>query len=248
MLKGGLGIFRQPPDPGQTLPRFGTPELNSSHAVHSMLGLEQSLSRQLNLSVEGFHKSLRDLVASTRDGSGRYFMDNSGTGRVLGVDFLLRYKADERFFGWIAYTYSRSYRKLDPDEAERIYRFDQPHILNVLASYRLGRGWEIGGRFRYMSGFIYNAYEGGLYNNATGWYGPYGEQLQKRLAPFHQLDLRIEKVWRIGGGQLSAYMDLINVYNRESPDRPRFSFDRSMMVPQSFSLPILPSLGVRGEI
>lgn len=248
LLKGGVGLFRQPPDPGQTLPRFGTPELNSSYALHTMLGLEQSLSRHVSLSVEGFHKSLRDLVSSTRDGSGQYFLNNAGTGRVLGADFLLRYKADERFFGWISYTYSRSFRTLDPDQPERIYRFDQPHILNVLASYRLGRGWEIGGRFRYMSGFIYNAYEGGLYNNATGWYGFYGEQLQKRLAPFHQLDLRVEKVWRVAGGQLSAYMDLINVYNRESPDRPRFSFDRSMMRPQSFSLPILPSLGIRGEI
>ena len=40
---------------------------------------------------------------------------------------------------------------------EQLFNFDQTHILTVLGSYRLGRGWEFGARFRLVSGSLYHA-------------------------------------------------------------------------------------------
>jgi TonB family protein len=248
VVKGGVGLFYQPPNPGQTLPELGTPTLSSSHAIHSMLGVEQSLTRKVSVSVEGFEKEMRDLVSSRTDGSGVEVTDNSGQGRVWGMDLLLRYRADERFFGWVSYTLSRSTRQPAPDEPERLFRYDQPHIINVLGSYRLGRGWEIGGRFRYMSGFLYRACFGGLYDNSIGQYRCYGSYEQKRFAPFHQLDLRLEKTWKFANSSFSAYLDLINTYFHTSPDFPVPKYDYSGVKGQSLSLPLLPSIGVRGEL
>jgi TonB family protein len=248
VLKGGLGLFYQPPEAGQTLPELGNPKLGSSRAVHSMLGVEQSLSKRVTLSVEGFEKELNRLIFRRVDGTGNSLLENSGDGRVVGVDLLLRYRPDQRFFGWVAYTLSRSTRHATPDSPERLYLYDQTHVLNVLASYQLGRGWEVGGRFRYMSGFLYNACSGGLFDNSTGMYrclGPYG---RKRAAPFHQLDLRIEKTWSFSALRISAYMDLINAYFHTSPDYTLPTFDYSGVRSLSLSLPILPSLGVRGEL
>src|SRR5262249_14163449 len=83
-------------------------------------------------SLEGFYKQLDNLV-TTRAG-------NSGKGRAFGLETLLRYKPDDRFFGWLAYTLSRSVRRDTPSEPERLARFDETHILTVLGSYRLARG------------------------------------------------------------------------------------------------------------
>ena len=42
-------------------------------------------------------------------------------------------------------------------------------------------------------------------------------------------------------------MDVINAYFRSSPDYATFKYDLSQSKPLSLSLPLLPSLGVRGE-
>jgi len=247
ILKGGIGLFYQPPAPGQTLPELGTPGLHSQRAVHSMLGFEQPLTKQVSISVEGFEKELRNLVYTRVDGSGNSVTANSGVGRVIGVDILLRYRPDSRFFGWVAYTLSRSTRQRAPDEPSRLFTYDEPHILNVLASYQLGRGWELGGRFRYMSGFLYRGCYGGLFDNSIGAYRCYGPLVQNRLGPFHQLDLRVEKTWTYPKFRWSAYMDVINAYFHSSPDYAVPNYDYSGYKNLSLSLPLLPSLGLRGE-
>ena len=70
----------------------------------------------------------------------------------MGVETLLKYKPDERFFGWLAYTLSRSVLQDAPDSPTYLFQYDQTHNLTVLGSYRLGRGWEFGARFRLVSG------------------------------------------------------------------------------------------------
>jgi hypothetical protein len=50
-----------------------------------------------------------------------------------------------------------------------LHVYDQPHVLNAVGSYRLGRGWEIGARWRYISGFLYRACAGGLFDNSIGY-------------------------------------------------------------------------------
>ncbi|HMA91667.1 MAG TPA: TonB-dependent receptor [Polyangiaceae bacterium] len=248
VLKGGIGLFYQPPDPGQTIDELGTKGLTSSRALHSMIGVEQSLSKRVTLSVEAFDKEMRDLIGMRTDGTGNTVAENSGRGRVIGADFLLRYQADERFFGWASYTLSRSTRQLAPGEPTLLYRFDQPHVLNLVGSLRLGRGWEVGGRFQYASGSNYRACPGGLFDNSSGYYRCYGTQAMKRMGPYHQLNLRVEKVWSFDTSRLGLYLDLINAYFHNSPDYPVTNFDRSGVKFQSFSLPLLPSFGLRGEL
>ncbi|HYO95754.1 MAG TPA: TonB family protein, partial [Polyangiaceae bacterium] len=57
-VKGGLGMFYQPPDFQETDEVFGTPNLRSNRAVHYALGVEQELGTQVELGVEGFYKDL----------------------------------------------------------------------------------------------------------------------------------------------------------------------------------------------
>ncbi len=130
---------------------------------------------------------------------------------MIGSEVLLKYKPDERFFGWIAYTLSRSARVDGPGEPEHLVQYDQTHILTVLGSYRLGHGWEFGARFRLVSGNLITPSvcdksaadcdpnrTGSLFHAPSGVYTPipFAGAFSERLPLFHQLDIRVDKGWQ----------------------------------------------------
>ncbi|HEU4538409.1 MAG TPA: TonB family protein, partial [Polyangiaceae bacterium] len=110
-LKGGIGVFHQPPQPQESSRVFGNPRIKSGRAMHYALGVEQELTRQLEVSFEGFYKQLDALVSRAPvAASSSFAYGNQGSGYVVGLETLLRYKPDKHFFGWVAYTLSRSAR------------------------------------------------------------------------------------------------------------------------------------------
>ena len=238
--KGGAGVFFQPPQPVETNLVFGQPGLISNRAIHYDVGVEQELTRQVNVSIEGFYKQLDRLVVQ-RNG-------NVGRGRAFGIETLLRYNPDARFFGWLAYTLSRSVRQDTPSDPVRLLQFDQTHILTVLGSYRLGRGWEIGGRFRLVSGSLYTPNNYGFNDENAGAslplqsYPVYGE----RLPLFHQLDIRVDKTWTFASWKLGFYADIQNTYNHANVEGVSYNYNYTQRTFAS-GLPLLPSLGLRGE-
>lgn len=247
-LKGGLGYFYKPPEFQETNAVFGTPNLQSNRALHASVGVEQELTDQLELSVEGYYKDLdRQVVAGMAGG-----YSNLGTGRVIGAETLLKYKPDSRFFGWIAYTISKSTRRNGPGQEEYHFQFDQTHNLIMLGSYRLGDGWEIGARFRVVSGNMGTPVSrfpspASLYAGDPGSYAPLqGKLNSERLPLFHQLDVRLERSWQFADWRMLAYLDVWNAYNNAAVEAYQYNFDFSSRAPQT-GLPILPSLGLRGE-
>ena len=247
-LKGGIGVFHQPPTPQETAPVFGSPGLSSNRAIHYSTGAEQELSRHVDVSVEGFYKQLDSLVARAPGVDGGFAYHNRGSGYVVGAEVLLRYKPDARFFGWLAYTLSRSMRRSDPSQELQLFQYDQTHILTMLGSYRLGRGWEFGARFRMISGPLETPSVGGIFNSSAGTYGSVdGAPFSTRLSMFHQLDLRLDKHWDYEGGwRLSTYLDILNVYNRRNAEALSYNYNYTQSTTQS-GLPFIPSVGVRAE-
>jgi len=161
---------------------------------------------------------------------------------------MLRYAEDERFFGWVSYTLFRSERTNGPGQPSELFYLDQPQILTLLGSVNLGKGWEIGTRFRYVTGNIYTPCEGGLFSSTqTGYVCFSGPTNSKRLPPFHQLDIRIDKRFHIGDADLSIYLDIINVYNRVNPDVMAYNYNFTQQKPATASFPFIPSLGIRVE-
>lgn len=250
-LKGGVGIYDQPPNGQQTDEVFGTPGLESNRAVHYSLGVEQEITDQIELSTEGFFKDLENQVARAPVGT-RFAYTNDGSGYVVGWESLLKYKPDERFFGWLAYTLSRSVRQDGPDEEPYLFQYDQTHNLIVLGSYRLGRGWEFGARFRLVSGrldspVVRSPRLPALYVADAGAYVPLqAEPYSERLPLFHQLDVRVDKRWQFRSWRLSAYLDVQNVYNNQAVEGRVYNYNYSQNQYQT-GVPIIPSFGLRGE-
>ncbi|WP_437970314.1 TonB-dependent receptor [Sorangium sp. So ce260] len=261
-LKGGVGVFHQPPQFQEVIPPLGNPGLKSTRALHYAAGVEQDITRNIEASAEGFYKQLDELVVGVnRPGSVQLDYQNAGSGRVIGGEFLLKYKPDDRFFGWAAYTLSRSTRVPGIGEAERLVPFDQTHILTVLGSYRLGDGWEFGARFRLVSGNLVtpnvcnvNAQSCDPYRTNALFYAPTGTYTpipfsgpsSERLPPFHQLDLRLDKSWKFKTWQLSAYLDVQNVYNNANSEAVQYNYNYTARQYVT-GLPVLPSFGMRGE-
>lgn len=240
-LKGGIGRFAQPPQPQETNAVFGMPGLRSNIANHYGLGVEQEFTRQLEASVEGFYRQYDGLVVQG--------LGNVGQGRAYGLETLLRYKPAARFFGFVAYTLSRSVRRDAPNEPEHLFAYDQTHILTAVGSYRLGRGWEIGGRFRYVSGSMQTPQMYGFYDATAGSYIPITSfpPFSERNPAFHQLDVRVDKTWTYGWGRISAYLDIYNVYNHGNVEGVSYNYNSTLRA-NATGIPILPSLGLRVEL
>ena len=244
-LKWGAGIYSQNAQYYELMKEFGNPELRPYHAVHLGLGVEQRPTDELELGVDGFYKYLYGRVVATPGGAPPSFL-NDGTGRIYGGEFFARYSGS-RTTAWISYTLSRSERS-DRGEAWRLFEQDQTHVLALTATTKLGRGWEVGARFRLSSGNPYTPIVGAVYDANLDVYRPVdGEPFSARESTFHQLDVRIEKEWLFSAWKFATFLDLQNAYNAKNTLGEDYSYDFSQSE-RVEGLPVIPNLGIRGEL
>jgi hypothetical protein len=244
--KGAVGHYSQPPPP-ETLSRvFGNPDLVPQVAEHYVLGGGADITATLHVEMDAFWKNMRDLVV-TGENPGDPAAVSDGIGRAYGVELIVRQEMSRRLWGWLTYTLSRSERKDHPDQAWHRFQFDQPHVINLVASYFLPRGFQAGARFRFASGNVYTPIVGSFYDSNTDHYIPIsGQAFSARLSAFSELDLRVDKTFTFDRWRLSLYLEVINVYNATNPEALVYNFDFTVARPVS-SLPLLPVLGVRGD-
>jgi outer membrane receptor protein involved in Fe transport len=207
--------------------------------------VDHELTEGVKIGLEGFYKFLYDRVIGTEFGEAPYFT-NGGKGRVFGLEVSAKVDPRGRFFGYLSYTLSRSER-MDRNEGYKVFDFDQPHILTVSGTYRLGRGWEAGALFRLTSGNPDTPVIGAIYNKDSDLFTPvYGHINSIRKPLFHRLDVRVEKQWKFSAWKLALYLDIQNVYNSVNSENIVYDFEyrtsRNIR-----GLPIIPNLGLRGE-
>lgn len=228
-VPGGLSVARA----AQASTAFGR-ELGDSWFV------EMGSWVRIQDNADGFRRDDGELRVETATGSLAY-----------GLEALVRRRLGPQLWGWAGYTLARvEDRILDrvgvasaPDVTPS--SFDQRHNLVLLASYQLPHRWRIGGRFRLVSGAPFTDVVGVV------WVPPREEPLAAAGSPngarfptFHQLDLRVDKSWVLQRVQLSAYVDVQNVYNKLNPEAYIYNADFSRRA-DAIGLPIFPSLGFR---
>jgi hypothetical protein len=245
-LKAGLGRFSQSPQEQEVVSPIGNGQLGMTRALHASAGVEQKLHEAVTLSLEGFAKRIDGIVVGTPDGRAPFFT-NDQRGRILGGELFLRVHPTGRFFGFLSYTLMRSERR-DEGRPWRLFDRDTPHTLGAAGVYRLGRGWELGASFRYTSGTPYTPVVASTYDASTDVYLPrLGPTMSERNPAFMRLDARIEKKWTFSLWSLAVYLDLQNALN--SPNRQGFTYNYDYTRREGVrGLPILPSLGLRGEL
>jgi hypothetical protein len=258
LLKGAVGLYRQPPDYRQGLlsPVFGNPDLLAEGALHYSAGVEQAITDAISVDVQAYYKSLFDQAqptlaqdpgTSANPDTRELSYDSTGVGRSYGVEVLLRHALTNRFFGWIADSLCRSERRYFGRDEWSLFPLDQPHNIVAVASYKLPYDFIAGVRLRYASGALNTPYVGAIYDANANLYFPLpGELFARRLPAFFQADVRLDKRFVFDAWMLALYADVQNVTNRQNVEGVTYNFDytREQFV---YGLPILPSIGVRAE-
>jgi hypothetical protein len=149
-----------------------------------------------------------------------------------------------RLFGWVSYTIMRSERTDGGSRAWRLFDYDQTHVFTGLASYDLGRGFELGSRFRYATGYPRTPVVGATYDARVDAYQPlFGAHNTTRVPAFVQLDVRFAKKFELGGNtRAEVYLDVQNVTYRKNPEEIVYNHNYTQKE-YITGLPILPVLG-----
>ena len=244
-VRGAVGQYSRPLQYEESIPR----DLEPERATQYIAGAEYDIAEGIQATASGFYTDRRDLVVQDRSrmtasGDPSEVFLNRGVGSSYGAELWLRMRRDE-FFGWVAYTLSRSERIDGPGMGERLFDYDQTHNLVAVASWQW-RDWRFGARFQYTTGRPDTPVVGSVFLSDYNAYIPrFGAINSARFAPAHQLDLRVDRKWTFDDWELSAYFDVSNVYAHSRTLGYEYSFDYADRVAYK-TLPIFPAFGLRG--
>ena len=245
-IKTAMGVYNQFPDATAFAASIGNPAVRPQTSYHYVLGFEFKPTATLSIDTQVFFKDLFHLVVRGQTPAEPPLL-NEGRGRVYGAEFLIKQQLLKGFYGWLSYTVLRSERKDHPDSPWRNFQYDQTHILTLIASYVMPKGFQVGLRFRYVTGNPTTPVLGAYFSANDNTYTPiYGVPYSERLPAFHQLDVRFDKTWTFNRWKLLLYVDIQNVYNYRSAELWNYSYDYSQRARIS-GLPFLPVLGLKGE-
>lgn len=240
----------------------------------AIAGFEFQRGRQLRLTVEGFYKQYQYYPFSVSDGlstasKGTNFgqvgdeeIVSTGKGRAYGVEFLLKIMEMNNLNVTATYTLFRS--EFTNGKGEYIpSTWDTNQLLNLIASYKLPKNWNIAGRWRFSGGAPYSPIDQNLSELKAAWditsqpYIDYDNFNSLRLKPNHQLDIRIDKEFYFKKWLLNLYADVQNVYNYQAESTPIWTNLSPDGIPQekdadryqlrqieAFAGTVLPTIGI----
>ena len=197
---------------------------------HVIGGLEFRPEKTVLFSLEGFWKGYNDYPFSVKD---RISLANRGAdfgvvgdeevvsdseGRAYGAEFQARINSTDGFNLNLSYTLVRSEFK-DGTGNYIASNWDSKHLLTLTSTKELKKGWRVGGRWRFVGGLPYTAYDMERSSLIQAWNligGPYldfDNLNSERFAPFHQLDVRVDKAFYLEKLTAKFYIDIQNLYN-----------------------------------
>ena len=248
-FKAAFGQYRQAAQPEDLSAAFGNSTLQSSRATHLLFGGAFDLSRSLSLETTVFRITSERLAVRNPSSSPLVAeaLVNDGQGRSYGAQFLLRRELASGLFGWVAYTVLRSERRDTPGSDYRLFDYDQTHVLTALASYDLGKGFDVGVRGRYATGYPRTPVVGSYFDTRSATYQPLlGAKNSIRIPDFVELDARLSKRFKLKQSSLELYLDVQNVTNRDNPEEIAYNADYTQRR-YIQGLPLLPVLGAKWE-
>ncbi len=225
-------------------------------AIQFSLGLFKNFKDETyELSVEGYYKKMNN-VLDYKVGA-QLLMNETieqdvlqGDGKAYGVEFLIK-KNKGKLNGWLGYTYSRSFVRLDGTFPEEIVNngdyfpsnYDKPHDVSLVANYKLTKRFSLSTNFVYQTGRPVTVPVGNyIFNGAE--YVLYSDRNEYRIPDYIRLDvgLNIEGNHKINKLAHSFWnISIYNVLGRNNPYSVFFvTDDGEVKAYQSsiFSIPI----------
>lgn len=201
-------------------------------------GAAKTLWDEYEFSIEGYYKSLKNVISFKEGASFLFGFENDwqekvtqGDGETYGLEFFVQ-KKKGRTTGWIGYTLSWNWRQFDEINGGKRYpfRYDRRHDVSVVVSHDFTKrlsgslAWVYGtGNAVTLQVYGYDAWVRG--NGANGeqeyWnsseVGASGEKNAFRMSDYHRLDANLEfkktKKW----GEASWVLSVYNAYWNRNP-------------------------------
>lgn len=207
------------------------------YSNHLVSGFEYNPDKYSKVTIEAFYKTysnypfLVDEEISLANLGGDYGVigneeiTSSSKGRSYGIEFLAQKKLISSVYGILSYTWVKS--EFRDNKGKYVpASWDNRHILNLTAGYRLNKNWEIGIKFRLQGGAPYTPYDRDLTSKKEVWevtregIFDWTRLNTKRNSFYHALDIRVDKRWYFKRWTLEMYVDIQNVYNKEIEYQP----------------------------
>jgi hypothetical protein len=207
-IKADGGRFAQMPSLPVSVPgfeAFGLADLGAQTSIGGSFGIQARAPQTVTFSVTGYYQKLRltdvrDIDITAPNPTAPDYLV-SRLGRAYGAEIMLRLADTGRLFGWLAYTLSWSLRADDSGIYGRS-DWDERHVLNLVAGYRLPSGYSLGARFHLNTG----RWAPVILSNGN----------YEQLPAYEQLDVRAERRFIFDRFMLDVYVDFANVtYDRE---------------------------------
>ena len=218
----------------------GVDYIRSSHIVG---GVEFNLQRNARITVESFYKIydqypflLEDSISLANLGAdfgiiGNAPVNSTSKGKSYGIEFLLQQKLFSGFYGLLSYTWVRSefqdkYGSYIPSS------WDNRHLVSLTGGKKFGKNWELSLRWLFTGGSPYTPYNVQETVRRENWdVRPFGVPdydllNSRRIASFHQLDLRIDKKYFFHRWSLNVYFDVQNIYNHVTDFQDNIDVER----------------------
>lgn len=165
------------------------------------LGLYKNFNeRFLELSVEGYFKkssNILDYKVAAQLLLNEHIETQllQGEGKASGVEFLIK-KTAGRLNGWIGYTYSRTFIKLDSEfNDEKVNNgeyfaanFDKPHDFSTVLNYKITQRYSVSANFIYQTGRPIT-YPIGSYQYGNAEYTLYSDRNKFRIPDYFRVDV-----------------------------------------------------------
>ncbi|MBS3774465.1 MAG: TonB-dependent receptor [Bacteroidales bacterium] len=214
-------------------------------ADHLVGGIQFLPDDESKISIEGFYKNYNDYpyslddsisIANKGDDFGSYGdeeVKSVAEGRAYGLELLFRHQNLFDINMILSYTYVRSeFRELNNQlEVTSNYipsSWDNRHLLKLTATREFKNNWQLGMKWRFVGGSPYTPLDRQKSAQIAAWdargraYPDYDRLNSKRLNPFHQLDLRVDKQYFFDNWSLMLYFDVQNVYDFTADEPPVF--------------------------
>ncbi len=195
------------------------------------LGYALDLQKGYNISVEGYYKTMKNLIEYSEGANflsvGKNWEDlvEVGKGNSYGVELFLEKKVG-KLSGWIGYTLSwtnRQFEEINFGEPYS-YRYDRRHDVSVALTYQIRDDLDIGIVWVYGTG---NAITLPIQQfspdqvSGNGWFVNgleyYEHKNDYRMPAYHRLDIGINKHKKKKWGEVVWSFGLYNAYSRQNP-------------------------------
>ena len=229
----------------------------AQQAEHFVINFRHQFESGVDANVSVYRKSFRSLQPRFENSFNaltllpelqfdRIMVDPSGA-EALGAEMMLsRGSSDEDLFWWLGYAWSEIEDETPGGDVVRSW--DQTHTFKGGLSWRWGP-WGFSVAAEAHSGWPRTTMTGETLLQPDGSETlalEVSERNASRYSDFHALDVRVSRDLDVTRGDLTAFLEITNLYDRQNPCCAEYSVrpDGSLTSRDKHWLPLVPSLGV----